>query len=85
MHALDVRSFVATFMRDGVADEHFLFPALLQRVFDDVEQTMPWAVDLVGWLRDQLPLDALNSSVIYGDYHGNNLIFEDDAITGVLD
>ena len=85
MHALDVRPFVATFRRAGVADEHFLFPALLQRVFDDVEQTMPWAVDLVGWLRDQLPLDALERSVIHGDYHGNNVMFEDDAVTGVLD
>ena len=85
MHALDVRPFVATFRRAGVSDEHFLFPALLQRVFDDVEQTMPWAVYLVGWLRDQLPLDALDRSVIHGDYHGNNVMFEDDAVTGVLD
>ena len=85
MHTLDVHSFVETFRRAGIADEHFLFPALLQRIFDDVEQTMPWAVDLVGWLREQLPLDALDRSVIHGDYHGNNVMFEDGAITGVLD
>ena len=85
MHMLDVRPFVETFRRAGIADEHFLFPALLQRVFDDIEQTNPWAVDLVGWLRDQLPLADLDRSVIHGDYHGNNVMFEDGAVTGVLD
>ena len=85
MHTLDVRPFVETFRRAGIADEHFLFPALLQRVFDDIEQTKPWAVDLVCWLREQLPLDALERSVIHGDYHGNNVMFEDGAVTGVLD
>lgn len=85
MHALDVSHLVETFGRAGIADEHFLFPALPQRIFEGIEETMPWAAELIGWLRDQLPLDVLERSVSHGDYHGNNVMFEHGAVTGVLD
>ena len=85
MHGLDVRPFVDTFRRAGIADEHFLFPAMLQGIFERIEQTMPWAAELIGWLRDQLPLADLDRAVIHGDYHANNVMVEHGTVTGVLD
>ena len=40
---------------------------------------------MIGWLRDQLPLADLDRAVIHGDYHGNNVMLEHGAVTGVLD
>ena len=39
----------------------------------------------MAWLRDHLPLDAENLTVIHGDYHGGNLIFKNGSLSGVLD
>ena len=49
------------------------------------EEKTPWASDLVAWLRDHLPLDGENLSVIHGAYHGGNLMFENGSLSGVLD
>ena len=49
------------------------------------EEKTPWAADLMAWLRDHLPLDAENLTVIHGDYHGGNLIFKNGSLPGVLD
>ena len=37
----------------------------------------------MAWLRDHLPLDAENLTVIHGDYHGGNLIFKNGSLSGV--
>ena len=85
MHELDVRPIIESFRRAGVSDELFLSPGIDQRSLDFCEQKMPWASDLIGWLRDHLPLDGQDLAVIHGDYHGNNLMFENGSVSGVLD
>ena len=52
---------------------------------DLAEQKIPWASDLIGWLRDHFPLDGQDLAVIHGDYHGRNVMFENGSISGVLD
>ena len=85
MHELDVRPIVDSFRRSGVPDEQFLSPAIDQAVLDFVEQKLPWASELIGWLRDHLPMDGQDLVVIHGDYHGGNLMFENGSVSGVLD
>lgn len=85
MHALDVQPFVDEFRRAGIPDENFLFPASLQKGLDFVEQTTPWSSELVGWLRNHLLSDGQDLSVIHGDYHGGNLMFQKGSVTGILD
>ena len=85
MHELDVMPIVESFRRAGVPDERFLDPLLHQKAFDYFEEKTPWAADLLAWLRDHLPLDGGNLAVIHGDYHGGNLMFENGALSGVLD
>ena len=85
MHELDVRPIVEAFRRAGVPDERFLSPAVDQKAFDFGEQKIPWASELIGWLRDHLPLDGENLAVIHGDYHGGNVMFDHGSISGVLD
>ena len=85
MHDLDVRPIVEALRRAGVPDERFLSPVVHQKALDLFEQKSPWAADLMAWLRDHLPLDGDNLSVIHGDYHAGNLMFEHDSISGVLD
>ena len=85
MHELDVSPIIESFRRAGVSDELFLSPGIDQRSLDFCEQKIPWASDLIGWLRDHLPLDGQDLAVIHGDYHGNNLMFENGSVSGVLD
>ena len=85
MHELDVRPIIESFRRAGVPDELFLSPVVDQKSLDFCEQKIPWASSLIGWLRDHLPLDGQDLSVIHGDYHGNNLMFENGSVSGVLD
>ena len=85
MHELDVRPIVESFRQAGVPDERFLDPFVRQKAFDFFEEKTPWAADLMTWLRDHLPLDGGNLAVIHGDYHGGNLMFENGALSGVLD
>ena len=85
MHELDVRPIVESFRRAGVPDERFLDPLVHQKAFDFFEEKTPWAADLLAWLRDHLPLGGGNLAVIHGDYHGGNLMFENGALSGVLD
>ena len=85
MHQLDVRPIIDSFRRAGVPDELFLSPVVDQKSLDFCEQNIPWASSLIGWLRDHLPLDGQDLSVIHGDYHGNNLMFENGSVSGVLD
>ena len=85
MHELDVRPIIESFRRAGVPDELFLSPVVDQKSLDFCEQNIPWASSLIGWLRDHLPLDGQDLSVIHGDYHGNNLMFENGSVSGVLD
>ena len=85
MHELDVGHVVDAFKRGGVPEDWFLSPAALQRVLALFEQAAPWAVELIDWLRNHLPLDGTDVSVTHGDYHGRNVMFEDGAVTGVLD
>ena len=85
MHELDVRPIVESFRQSGVPDERFLDPFVRQKAFDFFEEKTPWAADLMTWLRDHLPLDCGNLAVIHGDYHGGNLMFENGALSGVLD
>ena len=85
MHELDVRPIVESFRRAGVPDERFLDPLVHQKAFDFFEEKTPWAADLMTWLRDNLPIDGGNLAVIHGDCHGGNLMFENDALSGVLD
>ena len=85
MHELDVRPIVESFRSSGVPDEQFLSPTVHQKSLDFLEPKIPWAADLMGWLRDHLPLDGENLAVIHGDYHGGNLMFENGSVSGVLD
>ena len=85
MHELDVRPIVESFRQAGVPDERFLDSFVRQKAFDFFEEKTPWAADLMTWLRDHLPLDCGNLAVIHGDYHGGNLMFENGALSGVLD
>ena len=85
MHELDVRPIIESFRLAGVPDELFLSPVIDQKSLDFCEQKIPWASSLIGWLRDHLPLDGRDLSVIHGDYHGNNLMFENGSVSGVLD
>ena len=85
MHGLDVRPVVESLRRAGVPDERFLSPSLHQKGLDLAEQKIPWASDLIGWLRDHFPLDGQDLAVIHGDYHGRNVMFENGSISGVLD
>ena len=85
MHELDVRPIVEAIRRSGVPYERFLSPAIHQKGLDLAEQKIPWASDLIGWLRDHFPLDGQDLAVIHGDYHGRNVMFENGSISGVLD
>ena len=85
MHELDVRPVVEALRRAGVPDARFLSPATQHKALDFFEQKTPWAADLMAWLRDHLPLDGENLAVIHGDYHGHNVMFDNGAISGVLD
>ena len=85
MHELDVRPIVEALRRAGVPDERFLSPAIHQKGLEVAEQTISWASDLVGWLRDHFPLSGENLAVIHGDYHGGNVMFDNGSISGVLD
>lgn len=85
MHELDVRPIVESFRRAGVPDERFLSPVVHQKVLDFFEQKTPWAAELMVWLRDCLPLDGDELAVIHGDYHAGNVMFENGAVSGVLD
>lgn len=85
MHELDVRPIVESFRRTGVPDELFLSPVIDQKSLDFCVQKIPWASELILWLRDHLPLDGQDLAVIHGDYHGNNLMFENGSVSGVLD
>ena len=85
MHQLDVKPIVESFRRAGVPDERFLSPVVHQKVLDFFEQKTPWAAELMVWLRDCLPLDGDELAVIHGDYHAGNVMFENGAVSGVLD
>ena len=85
MHQLDVKPIVESFRRAGVPDERFLSPVVHQKVLDLFEKKTPWASDLMAWLRDHLPIGGENLAVIHGDYHGGNLMFENGAVSGILD
>ena len=85
MHGLDVRPVVKSLRQAGVPDERFLSPSLHRKGLDLAEQKIPWASDLIGWLRDRLPLDGENLAVIHGDYHGRNVMFDNGSVSGVLD
>ena len=85
MHELDVTPIVEAFRRAGIPDERFLSPAIDQKALDFGEQKIPWASELIGWLRDYLPLDGQDLAVIHGDYHGGNVMFDHGSISGVLD
>jgi aminoglycoside phosphotransferase (APT) family kinase protein len=85
MHELDVRPVVESFRRAGVPDEHFLSPVIDQKSLDFYVQRIPWASELILWLSDHLPLDGQDLAVIHGDYHGNNLMFDNGSVSGVLD
>lgn len=85
MHELDVVPIVESFRRAGVPDERFLSPFVHQKVLDFFEQKTPWAAGLMAWLRDHLPLDGEDLAVTHGDYHAGNVMFENGAVSGVLD
>ena len=65
--------------------DRFLSPSLHRKRLDLAEQKIPWASDLIGWLRDRLPLNGENLAVIHGDYHGRNVMFDNGSVSGVLD
>ena len=79
MHGLDVRPVVKSLRQAGVPDERFLSPSLHRKRLDLAEQKIPWASDLIGWLRDRLPLNGENLAVIHGDYHGRNVMFDNGS------
>ena len=85
MHELDVRPVIDAFRESGIPKDAFLSPALLEQWLDGAAKNFPWTFELVGWLRNHLPLAERELSVIHGDYHGGNLMFENGSVTGVLD
>ena len=85
MHELDVTPILEAIRRAGIPDERFLSPAIDQKALEFGEQKIPWASELIGWLRDHLPLDGQDLAVIHGDYHGSNVMFDHGSISGVLD
>ena len=85
MHELDVGPFIDAFRQAGIQEVAFLSPALEENWLDRGAKYWPWAFELVGWLRDRLPLDGEDLAVIHGDYHGGNVMFENGTVSGVLD
>ena len=85
MHELDVRPVIDAFREAGIPEEAFLSPTLLEQWLDGAENNFPWTFELVDWLRNHLPLAGQELSVIHGDYHAGNLMFENGSVTGVLD
>ena len=85
MHEMDVRPIVEAFRQSDVPDELYLSPISHQKALDSLEEAHPWASELIGWLRTHLPLDGRDLAVIHGDYHGNNVMFDNGSVSGVLD
>jgi len=85
LHEMDVRPIVEAFRQSDVPDELYLSPISHQKALDSLEEAHPWASELIGWLRTHLPLDGRDLAVIHGDYHGNNVMFDSGAVSGVLD
>ena len=85
MHDMDVNPIINSFRSAGIQDKQFLNPAYEQSMLYFFEQKTPWASELILWLRDHLPLDGQELAVIHGDFHGNNLVYENGALSGVLD
>ena len=85
MHDKEVMSIVDELRESGIPDQHFLSPDLLKNWLDSLEKNYPWTSEHVGWLRERLPLSSGELSIVHGDYHPGNLIFEEGLVTGVLD
>ena len=85
MHEMDVRPIVEAFRQSDVPDELYLSPINHQKALDSLEEAHPWASELIGWLRTHLPLEGRDLAVIHGDYHGNNVMFDNGSVSGVLD
>ena len=85
LHELDVIPIIEELRRAGVGDELYLSPAVYQKYLDFANENLPWASELVDWLRDHLPLSEQDLSVIHGDYHAGNLIVDKGSLTGLLD
>ncbi|MCB4394399.1 phosphotransferase [Synechococcus sp. HB1133] len=85
MHEMDVRPIIEAFRQSDVPDELYLSPISHQKALDSLEEAHPWASELIGWLRTHLPLDGRDLAVIHGDYHGNNVMFDNGSVSGVLD
>ena len=85
MHNLEVNLIIDELKESGIPEEHFLSPAVLENQLNVFEQNYPWMSEHIYWLRDRLPLAGGNLSIIHGDYHAGNLMFDDGLVTGVLD
>ena len=85
MHDLEVNPIIDELKKSGIPEEHFLSPAVLKNQLNIFEENYPWTSEHVYWLRDRLPLAGGKLSIIHGDYHAGNLMFEDGMVTGVLD
>ncbi|WP_231884242.1 phosphotransferase family protein [Synechococcus sp. MIT S9504] len=85
MHNLEVNPIIDELKESGIPEEHFLSPAVLKNQLNVFEENYPWTSEHIYWLRDRLPLAGGKLSIIHGDYHAGNLMFEDGLVTGVLD
>ena len=85
LHELDAMPIHEELMASGLKDVDYLSPAMILNRLALFENNEPWAVELVRWFRDHLPLAAKDLSIIHGDYHANNLLYENGSLTGLLD
>ncbi len=46
---------------------------------------MPWLIEIVDWLTDNLPAEPSRLSVCHGDIHELNILYDNCQVTGLLD
>ena len=85
MHNSKVKPIVDELKESGMPDERFLAPALLKNFLNVLEKNYPWTSEHVSWLRKRVAVSGDELSIIHGDYHAGNLMFEEGSVTGVLD
>ena len=84
LHALDPESLIHALAERGVEPAEYSLSRRMEWLAER-GKALTWLREATEWLLENRPPEPLQPSICHGDFHFLNVLFEDGAVSGVLD
>jgi len=84
LHQIDPQPLITMLANENIDGRRYQLDSRFEELAGKAD-AHPWLHEAIGWLLTHRPLEPTELALCHGDFHPLNLLFQEEAITAVLD